>query len=228
VSASLPNVRSLPLLDPGQEGEPLVQIRDLSKTFVLGKSLVRQLLGRRPAHLRALDGVNLDIFRGEALGLVGESGCGKTTLGRCILRLHEPDRGQVLYEGQDVLQMGPGQLRQMRRRMQIVFQDPDQTLDPRMRIGSTLGEVLRAHRIVPRERVRDRDARQQAGLGEGELRERLDLAIGNPVRRARIDAVERPAAIAFDLAALDPLHHSKHERPQWTVVVFDRRIAIKA
>ncbi len=161
MSASVLNARSLPLLDPDQAGEPLVQIRDLSKTFVLGKSLVRQLLGRRPAHLRALDGVDLDIYRGEALGLVGESGCGKTTLGRCMLRLHEPDRGQVLYEGQDVLQLGPGPLRQMRRRMQIVFQDPYSSLNPRQTIRQTLAEPCLVHRICASGSASDSPARSR-------------------------------------------------------------------
>ena len=140
----------------GNGSAPLVQMRDLTKTFVLGKSLVRQLLGKPPAYLRALDSVNLDISRGEALGLVGESGCGKTTLGRCILRLYEPDRGQVLYEGQDILKMKGAAMRQMRSRMQIVFQDPYSSLNPKQTIREILAEPCLVHKLCARKEVRER------------------------------------------------------------------------
>ncbi len=210
MSASVLNARSLPLLDPDQAGEPLVQIRDLSKTFVLGKSLVRQLLGRRPAHLRALDGVDLDIYRGEALGLVGESGCGKTTLGRCMLRLHEPDRGQVLYEGQDVLQLGPGPLRQMRRRMQIVFQDPYSSLNPRQTIRQTLAEPCLVHRICAPSEVHARvdQLLSMVGLSSKDVANRLPHELSGGQRQrvglARALAVEPTFIVADEpVSALD-------------------------
>jgi oligopeptide transport system ATP-binding protein len=200
-----------PLRSPALDGsEPLVRIRDLSKTFILGKSLVRQLLGRRPAHLRALDGVNLDIFRGEALGLVGESGCGKTTLGRCILRLQEPDRGEVLYEGQDVLKLGSGPLRQMRRRMQIVFQDPYSSLNPRQTIRQTLAEPCLVHRICAPGEVNTRvnDLLSMVGLSSKDVANRLPHELSGGQRQrvglARALAVEPTFIVADEpVSALD-------------------------
>ena len=110
------------------ENEPILKVRDLCKTFFLGKSLIRQAMGKKADRLRAVHHVNLDIFPGECLGLVGESGCGKTTLGRCILRLYEPDSGQVIYDGKDFLRLKGEDETAMRRNMQIVFQDPYSSL----------------------------------------------------------------------------------------------------
>jgi oligopeptide transport system ATP-binding protein len=200
--------RSFP--DPRENRTPLVQIRDLSKTFVLGKSLVRHVLGRRPAYLRALDGVNLDIYPGEALGLVGESGCGKTTLGRCILRLHEPDRGQVLYDGQDVLRLGPRALRQMRRQMQIIFQDPYSSLNPRMTIRQTLAEPCLVHKICTPAEVHDRVDQLLAmvGLSSKDVANRLPHELSGGQRQrvglARALAVEPTFIVADEpVSALD-------------------------
>jgi oligopeptide transport system ATP-binding protein len=210
VSAPVLEVDGVPRPDPDSNRQPLVQIRDLSKTFVLGKSLVRQLLGRRPAYLRALDNVNLDIFPGEALGLVGESGCGKTTLGRCILRLHEPDRGQVLYEGQDVLQMDPRALRQMRRHMQIVFQDPYSSLNPRQTIRQTLAEPCLVHRICSPSEVRERvdGLLSMVGLSSKDVANRLPHELSGGQRQrvglARALAVEPTFIVADEpVSALD-------------------------
>jgi peptide/nickel transport system ATP-binding protein len=171
---------------------------------------VRQMLGRRPAYLRALDGVNLDIYRGEALGLVGESGCGKTTLGRCVLRLHEPDRGQVLYEGNDVLQMGPTALRQMRRHMQIIFQDPYSSLNPRQTIRQTLSEPCLVHKICSPNEVRSRvdELLGTVGLSSQDVADRLPHELSGGQRQrvglARALAVE-PSFIVADepVSALD-------------------------
>ncbi len=150
-------------------GGPLVQVRDLSKSFVLGKSIVRQLLGRKADVLRAVHNVNLDIQPGECLGLVGESGCGKTTLGRCILRLYEPDRGQVLFKGQDFVRAGGADLRNLRSKMQVVFQDPYSSLNPRMSIRDMLAEACLVHGICKGEQVQERVASLLGivGLEEG-------------------------------------------------------------
>lgn len=108
--------------------------------------------------MRAVDGISLNIKRGEILGVVGESGSGKTTLGRSILRLVEPTRGSVTFEGVDVLGLSGREMRQMRKRMQVIFQDPYKSLSPRMQIGRLIAEPLRLHRIVPEEEIADRVA----------------------------------------------------------------------
>ena len=122
---------------------PLLRVRGLHKRFSVGGGF----LARR-AWLRAVDGVDLDVNSGETVGLVGESGCGKSTLGRTILRLIEADRGESSFEGQAVRAAGRRELRALRRRMQIVFQDPYASLNPRMRVGDAIGEGLGIHRIA--------------------------------------------------------------------------------
>ena len=123
---------------------PLLQVRDLRKHFARR----RPLLGAAPEPLRAVDGVSFDIMPGQTLGLVGESGCGKTTTGRAILRLVEPTSGSVRFDGQDVLALGSADLRRLRRRMQIVFQDPFSSLNPRMTIGAIVREGLTIHKLA--------------------------------------------------------------------------------
>src|SRR5437763_1654861 len=116
---------------------PLLEVRDLVKVYTRATGL----FARNPAaQVRSVNDVSLDIFQGETLGLVGESGCGKTTLGRMILRLIEPTSGSVRFDGEDVLSAPAGKLRQLRRDMQIVFQDPFASLNPRMRIFEILRE----------------------------------------------------------------------------------------
>ena len=123
---------------------PLVEVRGLRKEFTIGGGF----FGRSRAIIRAVDGVDLTIRSGETLGVVGESGCGKSTLGRCVLRLTEPTAGSVTFDGQDVLALASGDLRRMRREMQIVFQDPYASLNPRMRIGAIVAEGIEIHDLA--------------------------------------------------------------------------------
>src|SRR5262245_8557446 len=128
---------------------PLVELRDLRKVFPIRGGILQRTI----AEVVAVDGVNLSVRKGETLGLVGESGCGKTTVGRLILRLIEPTSGQILYDGKDIAQVKGSALRPYRRRIQIIFQDPYASLDPRTPIGDSIGEGLRIHGIgTPKER----------------------------------------------------------------------------
>lgn len=131
--------------------KPLVEIQHLKKYFPVRKGLLQTVVG----HVKAVDDVSFTINEGETLGLVGESGCGKTTVGRTLLRLYEPTAGQILFDGRDVTQLSGAPLRTLRRDMQIVFQDPFSSLNPRMTIRSIVEEGLVIHRVGNRqERLR--------------------------------------------------------------------------
>jgi oligopeptide transport system ATP-binding protein len=143
--------------------EVLVSVRNLKKHFPITSGIVFQ---RQVGAVKAVDDVSFDVYRGETLGLVGESGCGKSTTGRTVLRLYEPTAGSVIFEGQDVSTLPAPELRKMRRRMQMIFQDPYASLNPRMSVGRIISEPLRIHNIMP--------AKEQQEYVEG-LMERVGL-----------------------------------------------------
>jgi len=141
-------------VNAGAGSRPLVSTRDLQVHFKVSGGWLRSLASRGLADVRStpvvrsVDGVSLDIHEGETLGLVGESGCGKTTLGRALLRLVEPTAGRVLFRGADITALPPGELRLKRRHMQMIFQDPYASLDPRMTVGQIIGEPLATFRLA--------------------------------------------------------------------------------
>jgi len=129
---------------------PLLDVRGLVKHYPLKQGLLAKLSKQPPVAVRAVDGVDFTIARGKTLALVGESGCGKTTTGRCVLFLQRPTAGEVRYEGEPIDPDDEEGLRRRRRQLQIVFQDPNSSLNPRMTVGQTLEEALSFHKVVPR------------------------------------------------------------------------------
>ncbi|NNE97732.1 MAG: dipeptide ABC transporter ATP-binding protein [Pyrinomonadaceae bacterium] len=138
------------------EKRKLVQVRDMVKHFPVDNSADL---------VRAVDGISFDILSGETLGLVGESGCGKSTVGRCMLRLHEPTSGEILFEDEDIVKLGNRDLQKLRREMQIIFQDPYASLNPRMSILSIVGEPLKIHGIGNSDERKDRVAELLSKVG---------------------------------------------------------------
>ena len=131
-------------------GHPLVEVDDVRVWFPVKSGIV---LDRHVGNVKAVDGVSLSIARGETVGLVGESGCGKSTLGRTILRLYEPTSGRIVFDGKDISRLSEPQLRDVRRRMQMVFQDPFASLNPRHSVGRIVGEPMRVHGVVTRRQL---------------------------------------------------------------------------
>jgi oligopeptide/dipeptide ABC transporter ATP-binding protein len=143
-------------------GVPLLSVSQLTKHFPIR----RGVFGREAGAVRAVDGVSLQVARGETLGIVGESGCGKTTLGRCILRLLEPTSGQIHFDGIDVRALDSASMRRLRRRVQIIFQDPFSSLNPRMTVGAIVREGLTIHKLAagPEADKRVRQLLEEVGL----------------------------------------------------------------
>ncbi len=131
----------------------LVEVRNLRMWFPITQGIVIQ---RKIGDIKAVDGLNFFIRRGETLGLVGESGCGKSTTGRAVLQLYRPTNGDVLFEGNDLTRLRGERLRRMRRRMQMIFQDPYASLNPRMTVGNIIGEPLEVHNILAGKAQRER------------------------------------------------------------------------
>src|SRR5947209_10071773 len=125
-------------------GQPLLRVKNLVKHFPIKGGL----FSREVARVHAVDSVSFEINPGETLGLVGESGCGKSTTGRCILRLIEPSSGEVWFQGADVTKLGGPALQALRRDMQIIFQDPYASLIPRLTVGAIIGEALHIHKLA--------------------------------------------------------------------------------
>ena len=148
---------------------PLLQVKNLVKHFPIRGGLLQREVGR----VHAVDGLSFDLTAGETLGVVGESGCGKSTMGRCLLRLIEPTSGEVWFEGKNVTAMGKNDLRAMARDMQIIFQDPYASLNPRMTVAAIIGEALTIHKLAPtKEAYRDRivELLETVGLSADHMR----------------------------------------------------------
>jgi len=139
-----------------EQAEALLEVKGLSKRYVLNAGFWQRVMRKPELVLHAVDNVSLRIERGENFGLVGESGSGKTTFGRCLLRLIEPSAGQVIYKGKDIVGLPPSDMQAVRRKMQMIFQDPYSSLNPRMTVGQTLSEVLTVHHLCPPRQVKDR------------------------------------------------------------------------
>lgn len=131
--------------------ENILEIRNLKKHFPIKAGVLQKVVG----HVKSVDGVSFEIKKGQTFGLVGESGCGKTTIGRTILRLTEPTDGEAILNGIDIFKMSKKELQKIRPEVQIIFQDPYSSLDPRMPVGEIIGEAVRTHNIVPKEQYRD-------------------------------------------------------------------------
>jgi oligopeptide/dipeptide ABC transporter ATP-binding protein len=188
----------------------LLEIRNLKKYFPVRAGL----LGRTPDYVKAIDGVNLDVDDGETVGLVGESGCGKTSLGRCLVRLIEPTGGTVAFQGQNLATLSGAALRKMRRNMQMIFQDPYASLNPRMRVGEIIGEGLRIHGLARGQDLKSRVIELLARVGlrseyfgryphefSGGQRQRIGIARALAVNARLIVADEAVSALDVSIQA---------------------------
>jgi len=189
---------------------PLLNIVDIVKHFPLGSGVLAKPRG----WVKAVDGVSFAVSRGESFGLVGESGCGKTTLGRLILRLIEPTGGCIEFDGQDIFSLSPAELMPLRRRMQIIFQDPYSSLDPRMKVDAIITEPLRAIQHLTRQQRQDTAAGllEKVGLQKADLdkyphefsggqRQRIGIARALCVRPELIVADEPVSALDVSIQA---------------------------
>ena len=132
--------------------EKLIEVEDLKKWFPIKKGFFKRTVG----YIKAVDGISFYVNRGETLGVVGESGCGKSTMGRSVLRLIEPTGGKIIFEGEDITKIKKEEMRKKRRDMQIIFQDPFASLDPRMSVGNIISEPLKVNKICPGSEIDDR------------------------------------------------------------------------
>jgi peptide/nickel transport system ATP-binding protein len=140
-----------PVTPTEQDRTPLVRLRGVKKYFPITRGIIFQ---KRIGNVHAVDGVDLDIYPGETVGLVGETGCGKSTLARVVMRLYDPTEGTIEFEGRDITRLKGRALRELRRNMQMIFQDPFASLNPRRTVGSIISEPFRLHKTVPKDRIK--------------------------------------------------------------------------
>ena len=144
-----------------ESDDNILEVHNIHKWFPIRGGILNRALG----YVKALDGIDLTVKKGQALGLVGESGCGKTTFGRVVLRLTEPTSGKIIFDGQDITAWRQNRLHHLRRQMQIVFQDPFSSLNPRMKVGSIIAEPLKIHGLASGKAMRDRVAEKLEVVG---------------------------------------------------------------
>jgi len=195
-------------------GEPLLAVRGLTKRFADKHSVVDKMRHHEPSVLTALDGVDIVVAPGETLGVVGESGSGKSTLARCIIRLHEPDSGSVIFDGKDMLAASGAGLRALRREIQMVYQDPYTSLNPRLRVGVAVSEPARVHGLIERGEEEDYAAEllERVGIGRegmrrfphefsGGQRQRIAIARSLSVKPKLLIADEAVSALDVSIQA---------------------------
>ncbi|MBE7093061.1 MAG: dipeptide ABC transporter ATP-binding protein [Clostridiales bacterium] len=162
VSSVEPVVEEVAGVQAAEKSDVLLEVKNLKKSFVVGTSF----FGKPTKYLRAVDDVSFTLKRGKTIGIVGESGCGKTTMGRTILKLHDVTGGRIIFDGEDITDYTRAQMRALRQRMQIIFQDPYSSLSPRMNVGEIIGEAVKVHGIVPAHEQKKyiQDIMQKCGL----------------------------------------------------------------
>ena len=194
--------------------ESILELDRVYKSFPIQRGLLDLVRGRSRAHVQAVTDVSLTLREGETLGLVGESGCGKSTLGRLIVRLLDPAAGRILYRGRDIARLGGTELRQTRTRLQMIFQDPYSSLNPRLTVGQAIAEPLRVHALVPRADVPAEVERllEQVGLARahakrypfelsGGQRQRVGIARALSVRPEILIADEAVSGLDMSIQA---------------------------